>query len=274
MPTLLFTSIGRPSRHLITVLLSLPDCPSIRVLVRSSVNVRESLPPPLWSAPHSIVVADDWEGLAFQSAFQGVSTIFHNGTDIHTQERFLSMAIIDMAKEAEVKHFVLCSVFHSIRTKIHTHQVKLMIEEYLVESRLNYTILQPATFMQDVGVASAMRTGIIQLGFSTSIVTGFVDLIDLAIVARNIILSPTQHYLAQYELVGQNVTYDDISRTIARVCRMDIQCNVFSSKEFIGRIMYGRGGRGLAGNTNTLRWLLGRDPTTWEGHIRREVANV
>lgn len=29
--------------------------------------------------------------------------------------------------------------------------------------------------------------------------------------------------------------------------------------------------RGIPGNTNTLRWLLGREPTTWKDLLRREV---
>lgn len=30
-------------------------------------------------------------------------------------------------------------------------------------------------------------------------------------------------------------------------------------------------GRGIPGNSNTARWLLGREPTSWEGLIRREL---
>ncbi|KAF8495063.1 NAD(P)-binding protein [Gautieria morchelliformis] len=263
-------------------------------MVRSYINIQETIPPRLRSAPHSIVIADDFYGPDFQSAFRGVSTVFHHGANLHPQEWFLAIAIIDMAKEAGAKHFVLCSVFQSIRIKIHVHKVKLSIEEYLVESRLNYTILQPTSFMQNVTVSQVMQTGIISLGFSSSVVTGFIDLFDLATVARSIILSPTRHFLAQYELVGQNASYDDVSRTAARVCRRDIQCNVLSREEFIGRmkitgelqgeyaeeaierlIMYSSRWRvGLAGNANVLRWLLGREPTTWEGYIRRELSKL
>lgn len=125
VPMLLITAMGRPSVHLISLLLSLPECPIIRVMLRSDVNVQETLPRQLLSAPHSIVVADDFHGQAFQSAFRGVSTVFHNGSNIHPQDWFLATAVIDMAKEARVRHFILCSVFHSIRTKIHVHKVKL-----------------------------------------------------------------------------------------------------------------------------------------------------
>ena len=90
--------------------------------------------------------------------------------------------------------------------------------------------------MQNVALSQAMRTGVIALGFSSSIVTGFVDLDDLATVTRSIILSPARHASAQYELVGQNASYEDVARTVARVYRRDIQCNVLSRKEFINRM--------------------------------------
>lgn len=90
--------------------------------------------------------------------------------------------------------------------------------------------------MQNVALSQAMQTGIISLGFSSTVLTGFVDLDDLAAVTRSIILSPARHFLAQYELVGQNASYEDVSRTVARVCRRDIQCNVLPREEFIGRM--------------------------------------
>ena len=90
--------------------------------------------------------------------------------------------------------------------------------------------------MQNVALPQAVETGVIPLGFSSSVLTGFIDLDDLATVTRSIILSPGRHFLAQYELVGQNASYEDVSRIVARVCRRDVQCNVLSRKEFIGRM--------------------------------------
>jgi nucleoside-diphosphate-sugar epimerase len=124
-PLLLVTSTGRASRHLISTLLSLPECPAIRVIARSNSNIQEHFPPQLRSAPHSIVVADHFQGREFESAFRGVSIIFHNGPAVHAQEEAMSLAVIDAAKEAGIKHFVLCSVFHPMRTKLQTHKVKL-----------------------------------------------------------------------------------------------------------------------------------------------------
>lgn len=91
-------------------------------------------------------------------------------------------------------------------------------------------------FMQNLTLSQVLRTGMITLGYSSSIVTGFIDLDDLATVIRSIMLSPARHFLAQYELVGQNASYEDVSRTIAALSLRDIQCNVMSREEFIGRM--------------------------------------
>ena len=131
VPLLLVTSTGRASRHVISTLLSLPECPAIRVIVRSNANIQETFPPQLRSAPHSIVVADHFQGKEFESAFRGVSIVFHNGPAVHAQEEAMSIAVIDAAKETGVKHFVFCSVFQPIRTKLRTHKVKLGCVMYI-----------------------------------------------------------------------------------------------------------------------------------------------
>ena len=132
-PLLLVTSTGRASRHLISALLSLPECPAIRVIARANTNIQDTFPLQLRSAPHSIVVADHFQGKEFESAFRGVSIVFHNGPTVHAQEEAMSLAVIDAAKEAGVRHFVLCSVFHPMRTKLHTHKVKLGYAIYMLQ---------------------------------------------------------------------------------------------------------------------------------------------
>ena len=135
----------------------MPDCPAIRLIIPPNANVATGIPQQLRSLPHSVVQAEPTGGQAFESAFLGVNIVFHDGPVIHPQEEATSIAVIDAAKAAGVHHFILCSVFQSIRVKLRTHQTKLRlvllstiisisnvvrIEEYLVESRVNYTILQ------------------------------------------------------------------------------------------------------------------------------------
>lgn len=90
--------------------------------------------------------------------------------------------------------------------------------------------------MQNLALEDVMRSHVIPIAFSSSVSHGFVDLFDLATVARNIILAPTRHNWARYELVGQNISYDEIAGIMNRLCHIEIQCDVLSPKAFIGRM--------------------------------------
>ena len=90
--------------------------------------------------------------------------------------------------------------------------------------------------MQNVSLDHVIKSGKIPIAYSSSVVQGFVDLSDLATIARNIILTPAQHNLAQYELVAQNISYDDIAKIFAKVLHQDIGCEVLPTKEFVERM--------------------------------------
>lgn len=141
-PSLLFTTTGRACRYVISTLLASPNCPEIKIITKSAPNIQQTFPARLRDPPHSIVVADHHESTIFTSAFDGMDLVFHDGLPIHPQEEAMSLAAIDVARTAGVKHFILLSVLQPVRMKLPTHKVKLNIEEYLVESRLDYTILQ------------------------------------------------------------------------------------------------------------------------------------
>ncbi|KIJ23653.1 hypothetical protein M422DRAFT_249632 [Sphaerobolus stellatus SS14] len=271
----------------------MPDCPAIRVIASPSANLQTGFPPALRSVPHSIVQIEHSEGAEFDAVFRDVSIVFHDGPAIHPQEEAMSIVIIDAAKAAGVDHFILCSVFQPMRTKLRTHQTKLRIEEYLVESRLSYTILQPPNFMQNIPLDAVLSSGLIPTGFSTSVAHGFVDLNDVSLVARKVILDPARHNLAQYELVGENISYDEITSMLSRISRRNIQCEVLTPTEFVARLRLSGEVRteyaedslvrmlvyydrwGLVGNSNALKWLLGREPTKWEAYAQRELfANL
>ncbi|KIJ27595.1 hypothetical protein M422DRAFT_37663 [Sphaerobolus stellatus SS14] len=287
--TVLVTSTGRICRYVISSLLSLPNCPIIRVLARAHVDVEKAFPQALRSHPHSIVTIDRFDGRTLEAAFKGAAVVFHTGPLIDPQEEATSIAMIDAARAAGVGHFVLCSVLHPFRTKLESHKTKIAIEGYLAESRLNYTVLQPAHYMQNVDLSVAVRSGVIPLGFSAYVEHSFIDMTDLAHIARMIILDPKKHNQARYELVSQSITYHEVARIIAKVAARDIQCEVLSPKAFVEHMMgspYVRSEHsedaimrmmvyydrwGLVGNSNVLKWLLGREPITWEEYARREL---
>ncbi|KAF8524143.1 hypothetical protein BU17DRAFT_43277 [Hysterangium stoloniferum] len=290
--SVLFTSTDRTCRYVIMMLLSSPNCPAITVITRSGQNLRDSFPPPLLATPHRIVVTDHFEGASFTSAFDGISLVFHDGLAIDPKAGAASFAVIEASKSAGVDHFIFSSIIQPIRTKLHTHKMKLGIEEHLVESRLNYTILQPSQYMQNVALNNALSTGNIPIGFSPTIMHGFMDMTDLTAVVRTIMSKSRDHLYARYELVAENISYNDIAHTISETSGKLVQCEVFSAKEFVRkmraagevqgeyaedvleRLMMYYNRWGIVGNSNVLRWLLGREPVAWEQYIGRELRSM
>jgi len=95
------------------------------VITKSAPNIQQTFPARLRDPPHSIIIADHYEGTAFTGAFQGIDLVFHNGLPVHPQEEAISIAAIDVAKAAGVKHFIFLSVLQPARMKLPTHKVKL-----------------------------------------------------------------------------------------------------------------------------------------------------
>ncbi|TFY83144.1 hypothetical protein EWM64_g867 [Hericium alpestre] len=147
--------------------------------------------------------------------------------------------------------------------------------------------------MQNLSIPSTLESHVLPIAFSSTILQGFLDLHDLAAVAASILLSPADHIRARYELVGVNCTYADVAQALT-IYSLEhggepVEC-VRVPKEVALKAMEDRGvirddfgrralevmfdyydTRGIPGSTNILRWLLGREPTTWEGLIKREL---
>ncbi|KIJ34271.1 hypothetical protein M422DRAFT_782910 [Sphaerobolus stellatus SS14] len=286
--TIAFTTVGRTSRYAISHFLASSDCPNIRVLIPSTANIRETFPAKLRSSPHSLLVVNRSDGNSLVAALSGVDFILHDGLAVHPREEAMGALMVEAARAAKVRHFIFISVLHPLRIKLPTHKLKLGIEEYIVESRLDYTILQPPHFMQNVDLDIAQK-GQLPIGFSSTIEHGFLDMLDLITVILKIISNPSAHAMARYELVAENICYEKIAGVLGDVLGREVKCNVMPAKQFLARMndlgeikseyaedailrlmqYYDRWG--LVGNPNILQWLLEREPVTWETYARREL---
>ncbi|KZT07064.1 NAD-P-binding protein [Laetiporus sulphureus 93-53] len=291
MTILITGAAGRTSGYVIKALLQStnPAAQELRLLVRSKSAI-EKLQTKYPQLPRSaFVIADYLEASTLPAAVQGVDVVFHNAPAFHPQETAMGIAIIEASKQAGVKHFVYCSVLHPILTKLLNHKVKRYVEEYLLESGLNYTILEPSSYMQNVNLQHVLAYSKLPAPWSQKTLQGYLDLEDLAAVACLVLLDPEPHNRARYELIGQNCTQEDVARELSSHLGRQIKCElvpreqildrgVFAftlqgdyAAEALDRMLYYYDKRGIPGNNNVLRWLLGREPTTWTALIRREL---
>jgi uncharacterized protein YbjT (DUF2867 family) len=228
-------------------------------------------------------------------ALVGVRSIYQVGPSAHPRERAMGLTAITEARAAGAQHFVYSSVLHPIVTSLVQHELKRDIEEALVESALNFTILQPADYMQVLRYADAFKSGEFNIAWNRDRRQALVDLADVTEVAARVLIEGEGHYGATYELSSRGCfTAWDIGEIIARVCGRDIRVSEVSPLERMMNHFRGQvpdddtkyrlrvftalrewySGHDFVGNPNVLAMLLGRRPTTLEEFIRAEYLKL
>ncbi|CDO74008.1 hypothetical protein BN946_scf185043.g57 [Trametes cinnabarina] len=238
MPTIFISGAsGRTSGFVIHALLqdSSISPSDLRLFVRSQEAIKKLRGQYPQLPDSSFAIGDYLEASTLPPALEGVDVVFHNGPSFHALETAMGIALIDAAKSAGVKHFVYCSVLFPVLTKLLNHKAKFFVEEHLIESGLNYTILEPTSLMQNVNLQNTVSTGTLRANYTPTTLQGYLDLEDLAAVARLVILNPAPHNRARYELAGANRTYEEVAREISAQARKQITVELIPRGNIIGK---------------------------------------
>jgi uncharacterized protein YbjT (DUF2867 family) len=239
-----------------------------------------------------VVVGNALDPVILDRAMDGVESVFHVGPSFHPHEAEMGIAVINAASAAEVEHFVYDSVLHPQISALLQHKMKLAVEEHLINSDLNYTILQPMHYMQNINISDVYNEGLFIQASVLQTPLSFVDLDDKVEVAAKV-LTEHGHYGATYELCcDNNLNAIEISEIMTRVMGKKIKPKLVPKELIISRFQkafpdYGDypakgftalfdyySKYGFYGNSNVLRWLLGRKPTTLEQYIQKEFDKI
>jgi hypothetical protein len=230
----------------------------------------------------------------------------HIGTSYHPHDTSIGKMMIDGATTAyangtgSFKHFIFSSVLNSQLSKMLNHDCKRHIEEWLMESGVPYTILQPSTFMDNIPVAmlAQQEKPIFPALWSTRNRFSMLALSDLAQVFKVVVEERERHFWASYPLTSTQrpVSFDEalgvVSRKIGRevvVERMTFGDAVNAllkriykiddagladrrSRDAAERMILFYDRRGLVGSSNVLEWLLGREALQFEGFVDEMVG--
>ena len=236
-----------------------------------------------------VIVGDMRDESSVRSAMEGVRAVYHVCPNMSPDEVVIGKLVIEEARRAGVEHFIYHSVLHPQTEKMTHHWQKLHVEEMTFESGLPFTILQPAPYMQNLlaGWKSILEEGILQVPYSVYSEFSFVDLKDVAEVAK-IVLTESNHINATYELAGtSSMSHVEVAAIFSRVLNRHIRAEPFgfAQDELRERSLRGQSKReeyarenlvkmfkyydrwGLVGNPNVLMWLLKRKPTSLEVFI-------
>lgn len=245
-----------------------------RVLVRRQEQADELLQKGAVEA----VVGDMIDPAGFLQAMTGVEAVYHICPNMHPQEIEIGRMALRAAREREVEYFVYHSVLHPHTEKMPHHWQKMRVEELIFETGIDFAILQPAPYMQNI---LAYREAIIKQGryavpYPPETRLSMVDLADVSEAAATVLLE-SGHAGAIYELVGTKaltqaetaallgkalpgkVTAEEIDLESWRRKAVETGLGDYALETLLRMFKY-YARYGLWGSSNTLRNLLGREP--------------
>lgn len=238
---------------------------------------------------------------------EGATTIYHVNPSFHHAEVEIGKHMVDAAvaesENGNLKHFIFSSVIQTQLRKLLNHDVKRYVEEYLMESGLDYTILKPTTFFDNfkpalTGLVKDADSGKQTLTFTApwdaSVLFSEIALKDFGEASYKVIAEGQKHYFASYDLAS---TMPEPWRrkvdVLAEELGVNIDVQTGNLHEVVPRFMkallgddqphrattdtaermilyYNR--HGIVGNPNVLEMLLGRKATSTEEWVKAQVA--
>jgi len=237
-----------------------------------------------------VVVGDMLSQVTFEHIIPGCRAVYHICPNVDPYEIVIGAFAIQEAHAAGVEHFVYHSVLHPQTEDMPHHWKKLHVEEILFESGLNFTIFQPAVYMQNFLSSWKKITNehVYPVPYPVETRLSMVDLEDVAEVAAKV-LAESGHQGATYELVGceplaQTEAADCLSQVLGypvKAERVDLETwTAQAQKAGMGEYQldtllkmfqyYEK--HGLWGSPRVLTWLLNRPPTSFTEFAARVVS--
>ena len=225
-------------------------------------------------------------------SMRGAHAVYHICPNVSPDEITIGKAAITAAREAGVKQFVFHSVMHPQTEAMTHHWNKMRIEEALFDSELAYTILQPASYMQNVlgGWKGIVENGVYTVPYTVEARMSMVDLEDVAQAAA-IVLTEPGHLGSTYELAGPEIlTQTQVAEILSKHLKRPVRAEQitietwthqaqasgmgeYQIKTLIKMFQY-YNRNGFWGNPHTLTSLLHRRPTKFEAFIERTLRQA
>ncbi|MDX8507100.1 NmrA/HSCARG family protein [Mesorhizobium captivum] len=254
---------------------------NVRALIRDSANVEKARQ----FGASEVATGDLRDRRSLESALEGVDGVFHIGPAFAADEAAMGVAMVEAAARAGVRKFVFSSVIQPTNTRLKNHASKVPVEDALYSTNMEYTILHPANFMQNIAAAwpSVVEHGVFAEPFPKTAKLARVDYRDVAEVAA-IALTESRLSYATLELCAAgmhsreeivSMMSEELGRPIAageptfaqwaanaRVPYSDHQM------QSLAKVHDHYARYGLGGNSLTLRAALGHEPRSLRSLIR------
>jgi uncharacterized protein YbjT (DUF2867 family) len=210
-----------------------------------------------------------------RAALQGVDAVFHVGPAFAPNEIQMGQNMVQAAAGAGVRKFVFSSVIHPILSKLPNHVTKAQVEEALIDSDLEYTILHPTVLFQNYSTfwAKVVQTGILEEPWSPNTRFSRVDYRDVAEVAA-IALTEDRLAYGTFELCSSGIlNRHEVAALISEVLGKQVKVGTIDPDAFgqfptdMMTVCERYDHRGLLGNPLVSRAILGREPRTLRAYF-------
>ncbi len=236
-----------------------------------------------------VVIGNLFDKAILSKALIGVNAVYMICPNVHPKEFEIGKAVIAAAQEAGTPKIVYHSVMYPQIEAMPHHWQKLRVEEELIESGITFTILQPASYMQNILPYWEAMThqGKYIVPYSIDSLFSPVDLEDVADIACQV-LTTAKHEGTIYSLAGgQQLS----SKQMAQLVSEGLGRAVEASKQALAEWAAGAKARGMsayaidaltkmftyydqhgfAGSGVVLESLLGRPPATFSQFLSRHT---
>lgn len=271
---LVTSASGKTGRAVMAALVARGE--RVRAFVRSAAH-RDVL---MSLGATDVVIGALDDDAALLRAMHETDAVYHICPSFSPHEVAYADAVIAAAEAAEVPRLVYHSVLHPHVEVMPHHWAKMRVEEMLFSSELDWTILQPTAYMQNILSELDRMTseGVYRVPYPVETVLSLIDLSDIAEVAVKV-LTEDGHANATYELAGTPpLSPAVVAEAFAAALGREVRAEAESVKAWQARaridgmdehavttltkMFVSYAGDGLKGNPNVLRWLLGREPGT------------
>jgi uncharacterized protein YbjT (DUF2867 family) len=220
---------------------------------------------------------------SLERAAEGIDGVFHLGPAFLADEAQLGLNMVEAAQRAGVRRFVFSSVIQPTSVRLANHASKIPVEDAIFASGMEYVVLQPANFFQNVGKAwrSVVQNGIFEEPFSKSARIGRVDYRDVA-EAVGIAFAEDRLTYGTFELCAGLMNREEIVSVMSDVLGRQIEAGEPTFEEWataaeipaaeeqrqgMKNVFAYYAHSPLGGNSLALRAILQREPTNLRQYI-------
>ena len=236
-----------------------------------------------------VAIGDLEDGVSVDAALKGIDSVFYIAPAFLPDEANVGKRMVEAAQRAGVRRFVFSSVIHPTLAALENHAAKGPVEQAVLASDMEYTLLHPTLFFQNYAGSwqTVLKAGVLAEPWSTETRFSRVDYRDVAEVAA-IALTEDRLTFGTFELCAEGkLNRKEVAALIGAVLGRPIDAakvqldataatpgdspqarQMTAMKPMFD--WYDR--HSLLGSALTLRAILGREPRTLRAYFEELAA--